>query len=191
MPEEKKITKETVKKPKRPGRPKKVVVPAVLTDKKSDLKAKPEAEETMPIGEAVEEAVSDNKKGVYIYAVGKRKSAVAQVKLFKNGKGNILINGKDYKEYFPVFQLQEIVSAAVKSVGQSDKLDFQAKVRGGGKIGQAESIRHGMARTLIQLNPNFKRNLRKAGYITRDSRVKERKKPGLKGARRAPQWQKR
>lgn len=103
----------------------------------------------------------------------------------------ITINGKDYKQYFPIFEYQEIVSAPLKSVGQSDKLDIEVRVRGGGKRGQSEAVRHGISRALVNLNPNFKKNLRRAGFLTRDARVKERKKYGLKRARRAPQWQKR
>ena len=76
-------------------------------------------------------------------------------------------------------------------VGQGDKLKIGARVAGGGKIGQAEAIRHGISRALLEINPNFRKPLRKQGFLTRDSRIKERKKPGLKRARRAPQWSKR
>lgn len=131
------------------------------------------------------------KKKVYLCAVGRRKCGIAQVKVNKNGKGIITVNGKDYKQYFPFFEFQEIVTAPLRSVGQSDKLDVEVKVNGGGKRGQAEAIRLGISRALINLNQNFKKNLRRAGFLTRDSRVKERKKYGLKRARRAPQWQKR
>jgi small subunit ribosomal protein S9 len=95
------------------------------------------------------------------------------------------------KEYFGDAGLVEVALSALSNVSQLNKLDVSAKVSGGGKRGQAEAVRLGTARALLQLNPVFKKNLRKAGYLTRDPRTKERKKPGLKKARRAPQWAKR
>lgn len=130
-------------------------------------------------------------KKKYIYAVGRRKEAAAQVRLYKNGSGKIVVNGKNAEDYLQYFEFKNIVHSSLGQVGQSDKLDVSVLVKGGGKRGQAESIRHGISRALIQLNPNFQRALRKVGFLTRDSRVKERKKPGLKRARRAPQWAKR
>jgi len=130
-------------------------------------------------------------KRPYLCAVGRRKEAIATVRLYKNGKGGITVNKKLYSEYFPTSELEQIVSSPLKSVGQADKVDIEAKVRGGGMRGQAEAVRLGIARVLVQLNINFKKNLRKAGFLTRDPRVKERKKYGLRRARRAPQWQKR
>ena len=141
--------------------------------------------------EADKTAADTKKKSEYLYAVGRRKTAVAQVRIMKKGNGEIKINDKDYKEYFPQTDLQRKVYSAIKTVGQTEKLDIIAKVSGGGVNSQAEAVRHGMSRALIQLNPNFKKPLKKAGYLTRDSRRKERKKPGLKRARKAPQWQKR
>ncbi len=141
-------------------------------------------------GEELVEKVAA-KKRTYLFAVGRRKSGIAQVKIYKNGKGVITVNGKDYRQYFPFFEFQEIINAPLRSVGQSDKLDVEVKINGGGKRGQAEAIRLGISRALIKLNQNFKKNLRRAGFLTRDARVKERKKYGLKRARRAPQWQKR
>ena len=102
-----------------------------------------------------------------------------------------MVNGKLYTKYFPYFEFQEIVASPLDQVGQRDKLDVSVKVSGGGTRGQAEAARHGIAHALILLNENFRRALRKVGYMTRDTRKKERKKPGLKRARRAPQWQKR
>jgi len=134
---------------------------------------------------------SSEKKRSYLYAVGRRKAAIATIKLHKNGSGKIVVNGKLYSDYFPTDELEQIVSAPMKSVGQADKVDIEAMVSGGGLRGQAEAVRLGIARALVKLNINFKKNLRKAGFLTRDPRVKERKKPGLKRARRAPQWQKR
>lgn len=143
----------------------------------------------MPLVRSAE--ITMEKKKSYLYAVGRRKEAIATVKLYKNGKGHITVNGKLYSEYFSTDELRQIVSSPLRSVGQADKVDIEARVFGGGLRGQAEAIRLGIARALIQLNINFKKNLRKAGFLTRDPRVKERKKYGLKRARRAPQWQKR
>ena len=130
-------------------------------------------------------------KKSYLYAIGRRKEASAQVKLFKKGDGKIEINSKDIKDYFPNDFIRAIVYAPLKTVGQVDRLNICAKVVGGGLCGQAEAIRHGISRALLEINTNFKKPLRKQCYLTRDPRVKERKKPGLKRARRAPQWQKR
>lgn len=127
----------------------------------------------------------------YHRSVGRRKTANAQVHLFANGKGEITVNGKPYTHHFPYFEFQEIVASPLEQVGQRNTLDVSIKVAGGGTRGQAEAARQGITLALTKLNENFKRALRKAGYMTRDSRMKERKKPGLKRARRAPQWQKR
>jgi len=159
--------------------------------KKKIVPSKPEVEEEKKIVAVVEEKLSEDKKSGYLYAIGRRKEAIATVKLHKNGKGKITVNGKLYSEYFPTDEMEQIVSGPLKSVGQADKVDVEARSFGGGLRGQAEAVRLGISRALVQLNVNFKKNLRKAGYLTRDPRVKERKKPGLKKARRAPQWQKR
>ncbi len=130
-------------------------------------------------------------KEEYFQAVGRRKTASAQVKLFLNDGGQILINGRDLKEYFPTFYLQKIVLSPLELVKCGDKFRILVKVKGGGKNSQAEAIRHGIARALVLFNPDFRKKLKKAGFLKRDPRMKERKKPGLKRARRAPQWQKR
>jgi len=154
---------------------------------------KKELEEEQPVlGVKVEKSeTAEAVKRIYLYAIGRRKEAIATVKLFKNGKGEITINKKKYTDYFRTFELEQIISAPLKSVGQADKVDIEARVLGGGLVGQAEAVRLGISRALVQLNINFKKNLRKAGFLTRDPRVKERKKYGLRRARRAPQWQKR
>ncbi|MBI5254748.1 30S ribosomal protein S9 [Candidatus Falkowbacteria bacterium] len=130
------------------------------------------------------------KKSGYLYAVGRRKTAIAKVRLYKNGKGDILVNDKPIKEYFNA-GLREIINAPLQAIGQLDKIDIIIKVIGGGISGQAEAVRHGISRALVDLNLNFRKPLKKAGYLKRDARAKERKKPGLKRARRAPQWSKR
>jgi len=131
------------------------------------------------------------KKVNYIRTVGRRKTAVARVRLFKDGKGSIIIDDKDWKEVFPTAEQQYVIFSPLKLTSQGEKVDFTIKVVGGGTISQAGAIRHGIARALIALDPEFRPLLKKAGFLTRDPRVKERKKPGLKRARRAPQWKKR
>jgi small subunit ribosomal protein S9 len=132
----------------------------------------------------------DSKKG-YIPSVGRRKKAIARVRLIKNGTGKIVVNGKAYDQYFTVFDLRKQITEPLTVVGQADAVDISAKVIGGGMRGQAEAIRQGISRSLIQLNPTFRKSLKKLGFLMRDPRKKERKKPGLKKARRAPQWSKR
>ena len=126
----------------------------------------------------------------YFYANGKRKTAVARVKLFK-GTGKITINDKDAKEYLPLKILIEKIKSPFILTGNTDKFDVVARVEGGGINAQADAVRHGISKGLVVSNADFKTTLKKAGLITRDSRVKERKKYGLKRARKAPQFSKR
>lgn len=137
------------------------------------------------------EETNNGKKFSYYYAIGRRKNAVAQIRLYKKGEGEIKVNGKDMKDYFPREEWQGNILAPLKAMGQMNKLNVIATVKGGGVNAQSEAIRLGVSRALLQLNPIFRRGLKKYGYLTRDARKKERKKPGLKRARRAPQWQKR
>lgn len=141
---------------------------------------------------------TDNKKqpakkaDKFTSAVGRRKSSVARVRLFTKGKGKIEVNGKDYKEFFPYFELNQKVSGPLTAVGKEKDFDFSIKVQGGGPIGQADACRHGIARALVVFNEeDYRAPLKAAGFLTRDPRQKERKKPGLKKARRGPQWSKR
>jgi small subunit ribosomal protein S9 len=127
----------------------------------------------------------------YFQSTGRRKTAVANVKIFLDDGGKILINGKELKEYFSSPFLQNIVLSPLEIVKLQNKFKILVEVKGGGKNSQAEAIRHGIARALVKFNSDFKRKLKKAGFLKRDPRMKERKKPGLKRARRAPQWQKR
>ncbi len=131
-----------------------------------------------------------NKKTDKIRAVGRRKSASARVKIDK-GSGKYTVNGLDVKVYFPYFELQEIAWSPLKALAKEKDLDVSVKVAGGGKKGQAEAVRHAVSRALVLWNEEFKKTLKTLGFMTRDARVKERKKPGLKKARRAPQWSKR
>lgn len=149
-----------------------------------------EAPESAPKKEELV-AVGSDKKMQYYSALGRRKEAVALVKLHKNGTGKITVNGKEFTKFFPWLEWQNTVSSPLKAVGQSDKLDVTVNVRGGGLRGQADAVRHGISRALLLFNPVFRRGLKKIGFLTRDPRVKERKKYGLKKARRGPQWAKR
>jgi small subunit ribosomal protein S9 len=123
-------------------------------------------------------------------AVGRRKEAVTRVFLSK-GDGNITINGKDYKTYFPLVYLQNQVESPFKSIQAADKFDVVVNATGGGVKGQAEAVKLGIARALLQVNPEYKPALREAGLLTRDSRTVERKKPGQKKARKNFQFSKR
>jgi small subunit ribosomal protein S9 len=123
-------------------------------------------------------------------AVGRRKEAVTRVFLTK-GDGNITINGKDYKTYFPLIYLQNQVEAPLKTVESSDKFDVTVNAKGGGVKGQAEAVKLGIARALLQVNPDYRPALKEAGLLTRDPRSVERKKPGKKKARKSFQFSKR
>jgi small subunit ribosomal protein S9 len=128
-------------------------------------------------------------KSAYFEARGSRKSSVARVRLY-TGKKGVTVNDRDYKEYFPLKRQQEVVIAALRLVGQED-LGMSAHVTGGGLTAQSEAIRLGVARALLKLEPNLRIRLRSAELLTRDSREVERKKYGLRKARRAAQWAKR
>lgn len=127
----------------------------------------------------------------YFEAIGRRKTAVARVRLFTRGNKDFLINNKPYQEYFSLQEDQQTAVSSMKKMKCLDKFSVAIKVKGGGRNAQAEAIRHGTARVLVDFNQNFRKRLRKAGYLTRDPRMRERKKFGLKRARRAPQWSKR
>jgi len=130
-------------------------------------------------------------KKPYLYGTGRRKSSVARVHLFSGGTGAITINGRDIDEYFGLETLKYIVRQPLNTTETVGKVDISATVKGGGVTGQAGAIRHGISRALLQLDENFRPALKAAGFLTRDSRMKERKKYGLKAARRAPQFSKR
>jgi len=131
--------------------------------------------------------------GKYFYAVGKRKTSIAQVRLYPTGKigEGIMVNGKKVANYFPIERLQASISAPILAVGQEGKVEVSAKVVGGGITGQTEAIRLGISRALVIMDESYRKTLRDLGFLTRDARIVERKKPGLKKARRAPQWAKR
>ena len=126
----------------------------------------------------------------YFYGTGRRKKSVARVRVYP-GTGTITINDRDIDDYFGLETLKLIVRQPLALTGTADKFDIVCKVQGGGVTGQAGAIRHGLSRALLQYDENLRPALKKAGFLTRDPRMKERKKYGLKGARRAPQFSKR
>ena len=130
-------------------------------------------------------------KKPYLYGTGRRKSSVARVRLYPNGTGEIKINGRDIEEYFGLDTMKLIVRQPFTTTDTLGKFDVEATVSGGGFTGQAGAIRHGLSRALVKANEEYKPLLKKAGLLTRDPRMKERKKYGLKAARRAPQFSKR
>ena len=126
----------------------------------------------------------------YFYGTGRRKKSVARVRVYA-GSGKITINNRDIDDYFGLDTLKLIVRQPLALTGTADKFDIVCNVQGGGVTGQAGAIRHGLSRALLQYDENLRPALKKAGFLTRDPRMKERKKYGLKGARRAPQFSKR
>ena len=126
----------------------------------------------------------------YYYGTGRRKHSVARVRIYP-GTGNVTINGRGIDDYFGLETLKLIVRQPLTLTDNLDKFDIVCRVAGGGVTGQAGAIRHGIARALLQADENLRPELKKAGFLTRDPRMKERKKYGLKGARRAPQFSKR
>ena len=130
-------------------------------------------------------------KKKYFYGTGRRKSSVARVRVYENGTGSIIINGRDIDSYFGLETLKLVVRQPLVTTELVDKVDVVVSVCGGGVSGQAGAIRHGIARALLTVNPEFRASLKAAGFLTRDPRMKERKKYGLKAARRAPQFSKR
>ncbi len=131
------------------------------------------------------------KKKLQYWGTGRRKKAIARVRLIPNGSGAIVINKRNLEDYFGLGTLQLIVKQPLVLTESENKFDVAVNVYGGGLTGQAGAIRHGIARALIQAEPELKPALKKAGFLTRDPRMKERKKYGLKAARRAPQFSKR
>lgn len=132
----------------------------------------------------------------YYEAVGRRKTSIARVRLFttkpfEEDEGKITINDKPYKHYFTIIELQQIAEASLRKLKSLNRFEAEVKVRGGGIRSQSEAVRHGLARCLVKFNADFRKKLKRAGFLKRDPRKKERKKYGLKAARRAPQWAKR
>lgn len=130
-------------------------------------------------------------KKPYHYGTGRRKASVARVRLFPGGTGSITINGRDIDDYFGLDTLKLITRQPLATTDNLSKVDIVATVTGGGVTGQAGALRHGISRALLEMNAEYRADLKAAGFLTRDPRMKERKKYGLKAARRAPQFSKR
>jgi len=160
------------------------------TTTKKVKKVTPEVTEKVAAVKAEKKSVEE----VYFYGVGRRKASVAQVRLFAYDKAtdsDFVINKKKLKDYFPVANLQNTFLAPLKAVGLYGKVRATVLVRGGGVTGQVEAVRLGISRALVKYDETFKKTLKELGYMTRDAREVERKKPGLKKARKSPQWAKR
>ena len=127
----------------------------------------------------------------YFYGTGRRKSSVARVRIYEGGSGNITINDKPIDEYFGTQTLKLVVRQPLELTETTGKFDIIVRTNGGGVSGQAGAVRHGISRALLLFNPELRSALKAAGFLTRDPRMKERKKYGLKAARRAPQFSKR
>ena len=136
-------------------------------------------------------AKTTSKKKVQYWGTGRRKSAIARVRLVPGGDGTITINKKSIDDYFDLETMKFIVRQPLVLTETAAKYDFLVNVPGGGNNGQAGAIRHGISRALLEAEPETREALKKAGFLTRDSRMKERKKYGLKKARKAPQFSKR
>jgi small subunit ribosomal protein S9 len=136
--------------------------------------------------------LTDTNRGDYYYGMGRRKTAVARVRVFPSGDGSITVNGRPAQSYFGQREAHiATIAAPFRVLDLGNKYTVTVRVVGGGSSGQAGAIRHALARALVRMDPDAKHPLRKAGFLTRDPRMKERKKPGLKRARKAPQYTKR
>ncbi len=143
--------------------------------------------------------LNSNGKEKYYQAIGRRKESVARIRFYtkkstdivEDEKALITVNGKDYTEYFTDINLRNILESPLRKLKSLNRFKATVVVHGGGLTGQADAIKHGLSRALVQFDINFKKKLKKAGFLTRDSRIKERRKYGLKKARKAPQWNKR
>lgn len=195
-------------------KPKKPAVKKTIKPKKEAVLAEEKKEEILPAAEAEaeKEIVSsmsedreltesdfepkDKKNKKYYEAVGRRKTAIARVRLFtikpfEGDEGKITVNERSYQQYFPTMDLRQIAEASLRRLKSLNRFEIVARISGGGIHAQAEALRHGIARSLVDFNVDFRKKLKKVGYLKRDPRAIERKKFGLKKARRAPQWAKR
>lgn len=165
---------------------------------KTKFAVKPKTKQVRSVSKQADKKAAkkiDDKR--YYEAVGRRKQATARVRLHTSDpsnsvkEGKLLINEKPYKEYFKTLALQKKIEAPFSRLKSLSRFRATVKVSGGGSTGQAEAVRHGLSRALILFDDNFRKKLKKSGYLTRDPRKKERKKFGLKKARKSPQWSKR
>jgi len=160
------------------------------TKKKAPAKKKPVVKKVKKPKEEKAE-VAPKISAEYFEGTGRRKTSMARVRLYNKKSGLAIVNNKKLEEYFPTEALQKTALSALDKMKSLDRFEVRVVVRGGGMNSQAEAVRHGIARALVVSNLEYKKRLKKSGFLTRDSRMKERKKFGLKRARRAPQWSKR
>lgn len=138
------------------------------------------------------DAKAKKETGKYYEAVGRRKTSVARVRIYESaGKFEIIVNDKKNSDYFPTAEMKEIIHQPIKTIGGADKFKITAKITGGGIHSQAEALRHAISRALVKVNPENRKVLKPEKLLSRDSRMKERRKFGLKKARKSPQWSKR
>ncbi len=135
--------------------------------------------------------MAEKKTGKYFEATGRRKTSTARVRITAGSESSILINEKKFDVYFPTKEMQYLVESPIKKIKHAKKFKITVKVSGGGIHSQAEAVRHGISRALIEFDPELRKILKPEKFLTRDSRAKERRKFGLKKARKAPQWSKR
>ena len=160
-------------------------------EKQEEVKEnEPEMDEALNMSEHVVEDARGKKPDRYFEAVGRRKTAIARVRLFTRA-GDFTVNEKPYGTYFSTVELQKITEDALKKMKLLGRFRVSVHLSGGGIHSQAEALRHGLSRCLVKFNPDFRKRLKRAHFLTRDPRMKERKKFGLKRARKAPQWAKR
>ncbi|PIZ87183.1 MAG: 30S ribosomal protein S9 [Candidatus Nealsonbacteria bacterium CG_4_10_14_0_2_um_filter_40_15] len=154
-------------------------------------RVEPSSPTKIPTEKKVKEEKETEKQTKYLKGLGRRKTSTARIRLFNEGGRDFSVNGKPLEKYFPTMELQKTVLSPFEKMSCLGQFNVKVLVNGGGLNSQAEAIRNGIAKALVLFNPEFRKRLKKAGYLTRDSRMRERKKFGLKRARRAPQWQKR
>ncbi|MGO9794279.1 MAG: 30S ribosomal protein S9 [Solirubrobacteraceae bacterium] len=152
--------------------------------------AQTEEERDEVLAQPISTAAIDLASGARYRATGKRKSAIARVTL-RPGTGSYLVNGRTLEDHFPRLTLQRNIRQPLETVGYQDRMDVVARLHGGGISAQAGALRHGVSRALLEADPNLRGELKRRGFLTRDSRAKERKKAGLKKARKRPQFSKR
>jgi len=195
MIKEKKVAK-SIKTKKRASKKPQEKETSFREDKKENEEALLVSQLKQEESEYLAEGEKDKKSKRYYETVGRRKTAMARVRLltikpFEGDEGKITVNGKFYKDYFSTLSLQQMAEASLRRLKSLNRFEVMAKVKGGGVKAQAEALRHGLARALVLFNVDFRKKLKKAGFMRRDPRMKERRKYGLKKARRAPQWAKR
>jgi small subunit ribosomal protein S9 len=171
--------------------PKKATATTKVKEKKTKTDKPKKTAKKVDKAKEIKKSLKIQDKILYFEGTGRRKTAVARVRISTKGEKDFIINNKKLKEYFPSVGKKKAVTEPLDLMSNAEKFSVSVKVKGGGVTAQSEAIRHGLSRALIKFNPDFRKRLKKAGFLTRDPRMRERKKFGLKRARRAPQWSKR